>query len=215
MAVAGEDRDTAGVNSSSRGASATLAAEHPRPAARGGAAALYDDHGTLAFSLAYRIVRDHGVAEEVVQEAFLSLWRNEDRFDAARGSLRALVCHAVRNRALDRLRGRSGRQRDHQSLDDLLHLPSGDDIAAEVERREQSREVTTALTTLPAEQRQVIELAYFGGYSQTEIAELTDRPLGTVKGRTRLALRALAAALAPLRGAVEADVPGAAFASGA
>ena len=164
-----------------------------------GLADLYDQHGGLAFSLAYRIVRDRGVAEDVVQEAFLALWRNADRFDASRGSMRRWLCTIVRNRAMDRLRGTSGRQRNDQSLDALTSMCSSSDVVSDVIQRDEARSVVAALAALPAAQREAIELAYYGGYSQTEIAAMTARPLGTIKGRTRLAMRSLAAALAPMR----------------
>ena len=136
-------------------------------------AALYDKYGTLAFSLAYRIVRERGTAEDVVQDAFLAAWRNADRYDPRRGSLRTWLCQIVRNQALDRLRGTSRRQRDHQSLEDLTSLASAADVVADVLRREESRAVVAALAALPPGQRDAIELAYYGGYSQTEIATLT------------------------------------------
>lgn len=161
--------------------------------------ALYDQHGALAFSLAYRIVRDWGVAEEVVQDAFLAVWRNIHRYDPKRGSARAWLCQIVRNRAVDRLRGTSGRARDHQSLEDFALLSGSPDVVEEVLRRDQRGEVLAALAALPAGQREAIELAYFGGYSQSEIATNSGLPLGTVKGRTRAAMRALARSLAPLR----------------
>ena len=159
---------------------------------------LYDRYGALAFSLAHHIVRDRGVAEDVVQEAFLALWKNADRYDASRASMRTWLCRIVRNRAIDRLRGTSARQRNDASLDMLTSLSSSTDVVSDVLRGEEAAAITTALTGLPRAQREVIELAYYGGYTQTEIAARTQQPLGTVKGRTRLAMRALAVALAPL-----------------
>ncbi|MDQ6855897.1 MAG: sigma-70 family RNA polymerase sigma factor [Candidatus Dormibacteraeota bacterium] len=160
---------------------------------------MYDRYGALAFSLAYRVVRDRGVAEDVVQESFLALWKNADRYDPSRASMRSWLCRIVRNRAIDRLRGTSGRQRNDHSLDDLTSLPSSADVLSDVLRREETRTIVVALAALPPAQRETIELAYYGGYSQTEIATMTAAPLGTVKGRTRLAMRALALALAPMR----------------
>jgi RNA polymerase sigma-70 factor (ECF subfamily) len=163
------------------------------------AAAMYDQYGALAFSLAFRIVQDRGTAEDVVQDAFLAAWRNAHRYDSARGSIRTWLCQIVRNRALDRLRGSSRRQREHQSLDDLVFLASSADVVSDVLRGEERRSVAAAVASLTPGQREVIELAYYGGYSQTEIATMTTVPLGTVKGRTRAAMRALAASLATQR----------------
>ena len=163
------------------------------------AASLYDQYGSLAFSLAYRIVQDRGTAEEVVQDAFLAIWRNADRYDPRRGSMRTWLCRIVRNRALDRLRGTSGRQRGQQSLEQLTSLATSEDVVSDVLRREETRCVAAALAALPTGQRDAIELAYYAGHSQSEIASMTATPLGTVKGRTRAAMRALAASLASLR----------------
>ncbi len=162
------------------------------------AAMLYDRYGTLAYTLAYRIVQDRGIAEDVVQEAFLAVWRNADRYDVARGSVRTWLCQIVRNRALDRLRGTSRRAREDRSLDDLVSLASSADVVADVLQRDEGRSVAAAVAALPAGQREAIQLAYYGGYSQTEIATRTGLPLGTVKGRTRAALRALTASLQAL-----------------
>jgi RNA polymerase sigma-70 factor (ECF subfamily) len=164
-----------------------------------GPEALYDEYGTLAFTLAYRIVHDRGIAEDVVQEAFLSLWRNAHRYDPGRASMRTWLCRIVRNRAIDRLRGTAGRQRGDRSLDELTALCSTTDVVSDVLRHEEARTITAALAALPPSQREAIELAYYGGYSQTEIAAMTVCPLGTVKSRTRLAIRALSASLASLR----------------
>ncbi|MDQ6847123.1 MAG: sigma-70 family RNA polymerase sigma factor [Candidatus Dormibacteraeota bacterium] len=161
--------------------------------------ALYDGYSDLAFTLAFRIVRDRGVAEDVVQEAFLAVWRNADRFDVSRGSIQTWLCRIVRNRALDRLRGPSGRRRHDTPVDTLTSLASSDDVVSDVLRREEVGAITAALANLSPPQREAIELAYYGGYSQSQIAARTAVPLGTVKGRTRAAMRALAAALAPLR----------------
>ncbi len=166
-----------------------------------GVEALYDKYGRLAYGLAYRILNDRTAAEDVVQEAFLGLWRNARSFDTSRGNVRGWLLSIVRNRAIDRLRGTAGRRRTDQSIDDLTTLSSSADVVADVLRDEESRAVAAALAALPPAQREAIELAYYGGYSQTEIASMTGCPLGTVKSRTRLAMRSLAAALAPLHSA--------------
>jgi RNA polymerase sigma-70 factor, ECF subfamily len=164
-----------------------------------GIAGLYDRFGVLAFTLALRIVRDRGIAEDVVQDAFLSVWRHADRFDARRGSMQTWLCTVVRNRALDRCRGTAARQRRDEPLDAIMSLAGTTDVASEVVRHEETREIGAALAGLSAPQREAIELAYFGGYTQTEIAAMTSVPLGTIKSRTRSAMRALASALAPMR----------------
>ena len=159
---------------------------------------LYDRFASLAYTLALRILRDPGAAEDVVQEAFLSIWRRASTYRSDRGSLRTWVCSIVHHRALDSLRGRSGRARQDVALE---HAPvavtsvsdTWDRVAAELARDEVSR----ALADLSVEQRETIELAYYGGYSQTEISDLMKVPLGTVKGRTRLALRRLRGTLQP------------------
>jgi RNA polymerase sigma-70 factor (ECF subfamily) len=154
---------------------------------------LYDRYGTLAYTLAYRVLNDEGAAQDVVQETFLTIWRRASTYEPSRGSLRSWLCSIVRSRAIDRLRGRSGRARRDLHLEDvpMQTAPSDtwDRVAAELEREHVSR----ALTELPPDQRQTIELAYYGGYSQREISDLMQVPLGTVKGRTRMALRKLRA----------------------
>ena len=151
---------------------------------------LYDRHGGAAYSLAYRIVGDRNGAEDVAQEAFLSIWRSNARFDRARGSVRSWVLSVVRNRAIDALR-RGGSRAPKLDQDDdavLEARPGGEMTEDEAIRRETSRELRGALDSLPDDQSKVIELAYFGGFSHSEIAEMLSMPLGTVKGRMRLGL---------------------------
>ena len=153
-------------------------------------AILYDRHGGAAYSLAHRIVGDPAVAEDVTQEAFLSLWRSGGRFDAARGSVRSWTLGIVRNRAIDALRRASG-PAPKLDLDDdgvLEGQASGELTDAAAIRRETAQRVRGALGELPDEQSQVIGLAYFGGFTHSEIAEMLGMPLGTVKGRMRLGL---------------------------
>jgi len=151
---------------------------------------LYDRHGGAAFSLAYRIVGDRTSAEDVTQEAFLSIWRSNARFDRARGSVRSWVLSVVRNRAIDALRRGAGQAPKLDQDDDsaLEGRPADERTDVEAARRETSRELRGALRELPADQSQVIQLAYFGGFSHSEIAEMLGMPLGTVKGRMRLGL---------------------------
>ena len=156
---------------------------------------LYDRYGGLAYSLAYRVLQDSAAAEDVVQEAFLSIWRRAETYRPERGSLRTWLCSIVHHRALDRLRGRAGRARSDVPLEGQhagADIPdTWETVSLEIERDH----VRSALVELPADQRQTIELAYYGGYSQSEISGLLGVPLGTVKGRTRAALRRLRSAL--------------------
>jgi RNA polymerase sigma-70 factor, ECF subfamily len=172
-------------------------------------AILYDRHGGAAYSLAHRIVGDPSVAEDVTQEAFLSLWRSGARFDAARGSVRTWTLGIVRNRSIDALRRLAG-SAPKLDLDDegaLETQPAGERTEGEAIRRETARTVRGALRELPAEQSEVIGLAYFGGFTHSEIAEMLGMPLGTVKGRMRLGLEKIRISLAEglgIEGAPEA-----------
>ena len=152
---------------------------------------VYERHATAAFSLAYRMTGTRNVAEDVVQEAFLSLWRSGARYDRTRGSVRTWVLGIVHNRAIDALRRSMVHERRRAELEPA-HLEerfeSGERVDVEAARRDEAREVRDALESLPAEQSRVIELAYFGGFSHSEIADMLDTPIGTVKGRMRLGL---------------------------
>ena len=150
---------------------------------------IYDRHADAAFSLAYRMCAQRALAEDVVQEAFLSLWRSRARYERQRGSVRTWVLGIVHNRAIDALRRRSVRDRGvvvEEGLEERLVAPERTDL--EVARREESREIRDALEKLPDEQSRVIELAYFGGMTQNQIASMLDTPVGTIKGRMRLGL---------------------------
>jgi RNA polymerase sigma-70 factor, ECF subfamily len=166
-------------------------------------AVLYDRHGGAAYSLAHRIVGDPAVAEDVTQEAFLSVWRSGARFDASRGSVRSWTLGIVRNRAIDALRRASGSAPKLNLDDDALleSQPAAELTDSTAIRRETSRRVRGALRELPAEQSEVIGLAYFGGFSHSEIAEMLGMPLGTVKGRMRLGLEKIRITLAEHMGA--------------
>lgn len=139
-----------------------------------------------------RILGDSASAEDVVQDAFLKLWNNATNFAVGRGSLRVWLTTAVRNRAIDRLRGRAGRAREEYALTPQLKAtdPTSDPLSGVTLSVEQSV-VREALDTLPSQQRLVIELAYFGSYTQPEIASMMGVALGTVKGRIRLGLQKL------------------------
>ncbi|HEX5593404.1 MAG TPA: sigma-70 family RNA polymerase sigma factor [Solirubrobacterales bacterium] len=159
---------------------------------------LYDRHGGAAYSLAYRIVGDRAAAEEVTQEAFISVWRSGARFDAARGSVRSWLLSVVRNRAIDFLRSKAGKapKLDFDDESVLEQRPASERTEEEALRRETAVEVRGAIGRLPGEQAKVIQLAYFGGFSHSEIAEILSLPMGTVKGRMRLGLEKIRGELA-------------------
>jgi RNA polymerase sigma-70 factor, ECF subfamily len=158
----------------------------------------YDRHGGAAYSLAYRIVGDRTGAEDVTQEAFLSIWRSGARYDRARGSVRAWTLGIVRNRAIDMLRKESGRSpKLAAGGKELLERHAAEELTdTEAVRRETAREVRGAIEELPDDQSRVIQLAYFGGFSHSEIAEMLNEPLGTIKGRMRLGMDKIRATLA-------------------
>jgi RNA polymerase sigma-70 factor, ECF subfamily len=150
---------------------------------------LFDRHGGPAFSLAYRMCGARARAEDIVQEAFLSLWRAGGRYDPSRGSVRSWVLSAVHNRAIDSFRreaARPTRPLDEGNIAERLAAPELTDV--EAERREDAVRVRGALGELPDDQRQVIELSYYGGFTHQQIAEMLSLPPGTVKGRMRLGL---------------------------
>jgi RNA polymerase sigma-70 factor (ECF subfamily) len=157
---------------------------------------IFDRHAAAAFSLAYRMCGRRAMAEDVVQEAFVSLWRSGASYDRARGSVRSWVLSAVHNRAIDAFR-RESRAEGRNVGDEGLAERIPDELRTDVEaeRRDDARRVRAALEGLPADQRQVIELAYFGGFTHTQIAEMLELPSGTVKGRMRLGLGKLRVAL--------------------
>jgi RNA polymerase sigma-70 factor (ECF subfamily) len=158
---------------------------------------LYEQYGAMAFSIAYRITGDRSAAEDVVQEAFLGAWRNAGRYVDARGSVRTWLLSIVHHRAIDAIRRRRPTvelPETETALPATLTLP---DVWADVELRLDRESVRGAMGSISEVQREAIELAYFGGLTQTEIAERTGVPLGTVKGRLRLGLQGLRAALMP------------------
>jgi RNA polymerase sigma-70 factor (ECF subfamily) len=157
---------------------------------------IFDRHADIAFSLAYRMCGRRTIAEDVVQDAFLSLWRSGARYDRTRGSVRSWVLGVVHNRAIDFFRRDTIRTgKDVSDEETVRRLASEESTEREVERRDDASQVRAALQELPVEQRHVIELAYFGGFSHSEISEMLGLPAGTVKGRMRLGLTKLRLAL--------------------
>jgi RNA polymerase sigma-70 factor, ECF subfamily len=167
-----------------------------------GLAELYDRHATPVYSLALRIVRRPEDAEDVTQQVFTQAWRTSARFDASRGVVAAWLLMMARSRAIDCLRRRNP-ARDGMSDDARLAAIPDPDPSVEylVATREQVERVQVAIDALPAEQRLAVELAYYDGLTQSEIAERTSTPLGTVKTRVRSALHTLRSAVAVARGA--------------
>jgi RNA polymerase sigma-70 factor (ECF subfamily) len=163
---------------------------------------LYDRYSALVFSVALRVLHDHALAEDVTQEVFLRIWRQPASFDPERGRFISWISSVARNRALDEQR-RMTRRRRAEDPDEgpMLRLPTegrGDDPAHEAVLADERARVHEAMLELPEAQRIVLELAYFGGLTQTEIAEQTGDPLGTIKTRVRLGMRKLREALTDL-----------------
>lgn len=158
---------------------------------------VFDRHVDTAYALARRMCGPRGLAEDVVQEAFLSIWRTAARYDPARGSVRAWTLGIVHHRAVDALRRAGAHERRRASdegIEESLEARERTDAAAV--RHSEAKQMKAALQELPGEQRQAIELAYFGGFTHVEIAEITGAPLGTVKGRMRLGMQRLRGSLA-------------------
>jgi len=159
-------------------------------------AELYDKYGRIAFSLIMRIVRDQGIAEDLTQETFLRVWNRVAGFDAQRGALGAWVLTVARNRAIDYLRSVDGRTRQNAIELTATETPAVFvDLEANLMNSDRARQLKGAFEKLNEKQRMVIELAYFEGLSQTEMAERMKQPLGSVKSWVRTALQILRAEL--------------------
>ena len=154
-------------------------------------AELYDRYGRLVYSLILRVVRDTGVAEDLVQETFLRVWNRVHGFDALRGSIAPWILAVARNRSIDYLRSAGGRERNALELDESDHPGLYIDMERDILTSDKARLLRKAMAKLPPNHKQVIELAYFEGLSQTEMAERMGQPLGTVKTWVRAALKNL------------------------
>ena len=157
---------------------------------------LYDRHSKAAYGLAYRILNEPGSAEDVVQDAFLTVWRQASTYGQARGSVRSWLLAIVHHRAIDHIRRRH--EDRQQPLEDMTILPDDVDTWDQARQNVEGAQVRDALATLPPDQQRSITLAYFGGYTHDEIARLLGVPLGTVKGRLRIGLQKMRGYLRPL-----------------
>jgi RNA polymerase sigma-70 factor, ECF subfamily len=169
-------------------------------------ARFYERWSRPVLALVVRLVRDPDDADDVVEDTFYQAWRQASRYEPSRGAVSTWIVTIARSRALDRLRSRRRLREEPLTPVTILDEVSDGvypDPAAGAEEAERRERVAAALKELPAEQREVLELAYYGGLSQTEIAERTGQPLGTVKTRTRLAGQKLRERLAALRGGAE------------
>jgi RNA polymerase sigma-70 factor (ECF subfamily) len=169
---------------------------------------IYERYAGQAFGLANRMMRHPAAAEDVTQEAFLSVWRNAARFESSRGSVSSWLLQIVHHRGIDALRRRARRQREvglEDSRAEALHAPGATDTA--VLRLDESRRVRRSVASLPVEQREVVELAYFGELTHREMADDLQLPLGTVKGRLRLAHKKLRACSALSAASLDRSAP--------
>lgn len=158
----------------------------------GALSAIYDRYSAMLFGMLVRILRDEQAAEEVLQDIFMQLWRNAAQFDAQRGALSSWLLVIGRNRAISRLRGKASREVLEEEDGDYANVfVSAQNLEDEASRAQLRNNITAALGSLPAEQRQAVELAYFEGMTQSEIASRTGAPLGTVKTRVRTAMQSL------------------------
>lgn len=155
---------------------------------------LYDLFSSLAYGLAQRMLGDAALAQDAVQEAFLAVWRHAQQFDPQRGTLRAWLLTVVHHRCITVLRGRRSSALE-DPLDEESAVTGSDEVWERVARGLDALDIQRAMTGLPEEQREVVRLAYFVGLTHPQIAAQLDVPLGTVKGRMRLALRKLRDAL--------------------
>jgi len=152
---------------------------------------LYDRYGRAVYALILRVVRDTGIAEDLVQETFLRVWNRVHGFDAQKGSIGPWLLAVARNRAIDYLRSAGGRDRNAVEFEETGHPALYCDMEKDILNSDKARVIKSAIGKLAPNLRQVIELAYFEGLSQTEMAERMGQPLGTVKTWVRSALKNL------------------------
>jgi RNA polymerase sigma-70 factor, ECF subfamily len=152
-------------------------------------ATLYDRHSRAAFSLAYRMMGERQASEDLMQDAFLKVWRSASSYRAERGSVRTWILSIVHNRGIDQIRSQASRRRTQDKIEASASRSQPSEAFAETWRNSQRDQVREALNTLPPEQLKILELAYFSGYTHVEISDLLRLPLGTVKGRMRLGLK--------------------------
>lgn len=152
-------------------------------------AILYDRHSRAAYSLAYRMMGDKHAAEDLLQDAFLKVWRGATSYRTERGSVRTWILSIVHNRGIDQLRSTASRRRTQEKVEASSPISQPSEAFAATWRNTQREQVREALGTLPKEQLKILELAYFSGYTHVEISEFLGLPLGTVKGRMRLGLK--------------------------
>ena len=150
---------------------------------------LYDRHGKVAWSLAFRLLGDREAAEDLVQEAFLAVWNGAAGYSQAKGSVRTWVLSILHHRAVDRLRQGAASRRRQEALEQVAMIePAAPDAADVALARVEATQVQSALADVPGDQLEVLRLAYYGGYTHHEIAGMLSLPLGTVKSRMRLGL---------------------------
>src|ERR671910_621579 len=152
-------------------------------------ATLYDRHSRAAFSLAYRMMGERQASEDLTQDAFLKVWRSAKSYRAERGSVRTWIHSIVHNRGIDQIRSQASRRRTQDKIEASAPRSQPSEAFAETWRNSQRDQVREALNTLPPEQLKALELAYFSGFTQVQVSELLDVPLGTMKGRMRQGLK--------------------------
>jgi RNA polymerase sigma-70 factor (ECF subfamily) len=169
--------------------------------AAGDSAALgsfYDRWSATVYSIAIAVVRSSQDAEEVVDDCFWQAWNQASRFDPGRGEVRSWILNIARSRALDKLKAARRRREDDLDAAPTELLATATSIEAKIDEEKRAGDVASALRVLPDAQRQAVEMVYYGGLSQTEIAESTGAALGTVKTRIRLGMQKLREVLVPI-----------------
>ena len=159
---------------------------------------IYDRFSRLVYSMALKIVNNEAVAEEITQDVFFNVWKRAGSYDASQAKVVTWIASIARHRAIDYLRAQKVRPVDYDfswEEDPALEIAAPLNVEEETELRHRQREVRQALASLPVDQQRTLALAYFGGYSHSEIAEMLKEPLGTVKTRLRLAMQKLRVSL--------------------